>query len=116
MSVPGGKPFQSKLIPFTSAIRTWRRQGKSYSVIASLLAERGVAAAPSSIFHFVKVRSRKRRVITMLGQGAEDFLSHQASSDSLAALKRQPVRARAKRSAFHFDETQPLTLQPKGKP
>ncbi len=111
MPPSGGKPFQSKLIPFAEEIRAWRRQRKSYIEIARLLRERGINASPSTVFAFVKVRSKRRHLVTML-----DFSSKSARSTSsdgaIEALKRKPSPIPIK-SVFDFDETKPLTFKPK---
>lgn len=61
-----GKPFQSKLEPFLELIREWRRQRWSYPRIAGVLREQhGMSVAPSTIFSFVKVRSRNRRIFAL---------------------------------------------------
>jgi IS30 family transposase len=59
-------PFQSKLIPHEDFIREARAKRWSYPRIAkALLDTHGVKAAPSTIFHFVKVRARKKRLIKL---------------------------------------------------
>jgi hypothetical protein len=56
------KPFQSKLVPFTDLIRELRQKGKSYQQIADILRiEHGTPTAASSIYGFVKVRSKPPR-------------------------------------------------------
>jgi hypothetical protein len=75
-----GKPFQSKLGPFVALIREWRRQRWTYPRIAGALREQhGLSVAPSTIFSFVKVRSRKRGVVALL---AEQGASASAVEDS----------------------------------
>lgn len=60
-------PFKSKLIPHKDFIRYSREKGISYVEISKLLRKQfGLRCAPSTIFAFVKVRSKKREVITML--------------------------------------------------
>lgn len=67
----GGKPFQSKLEPFTEVIRRLRRQRKTYPAIARILAEEhGVKAAASTIFEFVKVRARRPHGVYALPEPA----------------------------------------------
>jgi len=111
MPPPGGKPFQSKLIPFAEEIRALRRQRKSYVEIARLLAERGIHASPSTVFAFVKVRSKRRHLVTML-----DSSSHHVrptlSDGAIEALKRRPSPSPIK-PVFDFDENKPLTFKPK---
>ena len=59
-------PYQSKLIPHEDFIREGRAKRWSYpQIAAALLAQHGLKAAPSTIFHFVKVRARKRRVVEL---------------------------------------------------
>jgi hypothetical protein len=61
-----GKPFQSKLEPFLEQIRQWRCQRWSYPRIAEALhKEHGIAVAPSTIFSFVKVRAKGRKVFAL---------------------------------------------------
>ncbi len=63
----GGKPFQSKLNPYFDLIRGLRRKRTPYPEIARILREQhGLAVGPTTIFDFVKVRSKKRVVYTML--------------------------------------------------
>lgn len=60
-------PFDSKLIQHTELIRDCRKQGISYVKIAKMLKkEHMLKVSPSTIYSFVKVRSKKRKVITML--------------------------------------------------
>lgn len=75
-----GKPFQSKLEPFLALIREWRRLRWTYPRIAEALREQhGLSVAPSTIFSFVKVRSRKRGVVAL---PAEQGASAPAVEDS----------------------------------
>jgi hypothetical protein len=64
------KPFQSKLVPFTDLIRELRQKGKSYQQIAEILrTEHGTPTAASSIYGFVKVRSKPPRRTYILNEG-----------------------------------------------
>ena len=66
-----GKPFQSKLEPFLEQIRQWRCQRWSYPRIAEALRkERGMTVAPSTIFSFVKVRAKGRKVFVLPSHAA----------------------------------------------
>jgi len=57
-------PYQSKLIPHEDFIREGRAKRWSYPRIAAALLEQySLKASPSSIFNFVKVRARKRRLV-----------------------------------------------------
>jgi hypothetical protein len=59
-------PFQSKLIPHEDFIRVARAKRWSYPRIAAALLEQyGLKASPSTIFHFVKVRARRKRVLEL---------------------------------------------------
>jgi hypothetical protein len=51
-----GKPFQSKLIPFTDQIKSWRRAGKTWQEVADNLADTkylGYQMAPGPICRFM---------------------------------------------------------------
>jgi hypothetical protein len=104
-----GNPFQSKLEPFADLIRDWRRRRKSYRLIAQMLRdEHGVVTDHTSIWSYVKVRSRSRPVYTM----TEDAVrKHPTPSvlDPIARLKAKPVVA-PKAPIFEYDENKPLTL------
>jgi hypothetical protein len=59
-------PYQSRLIPHEDFIRETRAKRWSYPRIAAALLEQyGLKASPSTIFHFVKVRARKKRLIEL---------------------------------------------------
>lgn len=61
-----GKPFQSKLEPFRELIREWRHQRWSYPRIADALRKQhGIPVAPSTIFSFVKVRAKRRKMVAL---------------------------------------------------
>jgi len=58
-----GKPYQSKLIPYTNEIKRMRMEDKPYREIAEYLYEKyNLQVDPSTIFDFVKVRSKPRPV------------------------------------------------------
>jgi hypothetical protein len=104
-----GNPYQSKLEPFADLIRDWRRRRKSYRLIAQMLRdEHGVATDHTSIWSYVKVRSRSRSVYTMT-----DNTSRQRPTlsglDPIARLKAKPVAAPSP-PIFEYDENKPLTL------
>ena len=104
-----GNPFQSKLEPFADLIRDLRRRRKSYRLIAQMLRdEHGVVTDHTSVWSYVKVRSRSRPVYTM----TEDIVrKHPTPSalDPIARLKAKPVVAPAT-PIFQYDENKPLTL------
>ena len=59
-------PYQSKLIPHEDYIRQCRAKRWSYPrIAAALLAEHGLKTGASTIFDFVKVRARKKRLIEL---------------------------------------------------
>jgi uncharacterized protein (DUF58 family) len=61
------KPFQSQLVPHLEFIRSQRAARVPYAQIAAALHDGfGVKISPSSIHAFVKARSRKRDVYTIL--------------------------------------------------
>ncbi len=60
-SVPPDEP-RSRMEPYRELILRWRRQGRTYRKIQTLLAERcSVVVSTTSIFKFVKGRSRPNR-------------------------------------------------------
>ena len=59
-------PYQSKLIPHEDFIRQCRAKRWSYPrIAAALLAEHGLKTGASTLFDFVKVRARKKRLIEL---------------------------------------------------
>ena len=59
-------PYQSKLIPHEDFIRQRRAKRWSYPrIAAALLSEHGLKTGASTIFDFVKVRARKKRLIEL---------------------------------------------------
>ena len=58
--------FQSKLEPYLEFIRECRAKRWSYPRIAAALRElHGLSVAPSTIFSFVKVRAKRRRLYAL---------------------------------------------------
>ncbi len=61
--MPGAKPFQSKLIPYLELIRDLRSKRTPYPEIARILREEHeLDVGATTIFDFVKVRSKRREV------------------------------------------------------
>lgn len=61
-----GKPFQSKLEPFYEFIREGRSKRWSYQKIAETLTkEEGIPVSANTVFSFVKVRAKRRRLYTL---------------------------------------------------
>jgi hypothetical protein len=104
-----GKPFQSKIEPFADLIRDWRRRRKSYRLIAQMLRdEHGIVVDHTSIWSYVKVRSRARPVYTMT-ESAVGQRRTPSALDPIARLKAKPVAAPSA-PIFQYDENKPLTL------
>jgi hypothetical protein len=79
--------FQSKLEPYREFIRVCRAKRWSYPRIAEALREQhGLSAAPSTIFSFVKVRAKRRRLYEL------------PPSDALTVV--QPVSINSKAREF----------------
>jgi hypothetical protein len=106
-----GKPFRSKLEPFAELIRNLRRKRNSYQEIQDKLREEhGITASRSSIFSFVKVRSKRRKFYAMTeGAVAASTTPARHPLDAIEALRRKPI-PEPKKKIFEFDETKPLTL------
>ncbi len=104
--------FQSKLEPFAQIIRELRRRRKSYREVAQILRdEHQITVDRTTIWSFVKVRSRPRRVIAMASDSAPgEIKSVGRGFDAIAALKSRPT-PKAKKPLFTYDENQPLTLK-----
>jgi hypothetical protein len=107
-----GKPFQSKLEPFAAFIRDLRRRRNSYREIAARLRKgHGVTVSPSTIFSFVKVRSKHRKFYVMAEDGSACSVPILQGFDPIEALRRKPIE-KPKEPLFVFDENKPLTLKP----
>jgi transposase len=72
--------FQSKLEPYREFIRECRAKRWSYPRIAAALREfHGLSAAPSTIFSFVKVRAKRRRLYALPSDDSPVFQPTQAN-------------------------------------
>jgi len=101
------KPFQSKLRPHLEFIRECRAQEMSYPRIAAELRARfELSAAPSTIFAFVKVRSRRRTVVTLLA--AETARAAAATPELRTPTARPAAKAAASANWLFYDPTKPL--------
>jgi hypothetical protein len=59
-------PYQSRLIPHEDFIRECRAKRWSYPrIAAALLEQHGLKVGATTIFDFVKVRARKRRLVEL---------------------------------------------------
>ena len=105
-----GKPFQSKLEPVAEIIRDLRRHRKSYRQIAQVLRdEHGILVDRSTIWNYVKVRSKPRRDFVMLEDASAISRTAASSRSAIELLKAKPLPP-AKKPLFTFDENKPLTL------
>lgn len=60
------KAGASKLEPYTELVRTLRQRRWTYSGIAGALQEEfGVTVSPSTIFAFVRVRAKRKRIVEL---------------------------------------------------
>jgi hypothetical protein len=106
-----GKPFQSKLESVAEIIRDLRRHRKSYRQIAQILRdEHGIVADRSTIWNFVKVRSKPRRDFAMLEEHSAISRTAVSGRSAIELLKAKPLPP-AKKPIFTFDENKPLTLK-----
>ncbi|MBI5770287.1 MAG: hypothetical protein HZA93_21105 [Verrucomicrobia bacterium] len=107
------KPFQSKLRPHLDFIRECRAREMSYPHIAAELRTRfGLSAAPSTIFAFVKVRSRRRSAIALLASDPTRTAAASPQPPAPAKHVRPPVEASAPASWIFHDPTKPLEKLP----
>ena len=106
-----GKPFRSKLEPFAEIIRELRRKRNSYQEIRrKLREEHGLSASCSTIFSFVKVRSKRRNFYAMAEAVSPiNSTPAQPTPDAIEKLRRKPI-PEPKKKLFEFDENKPLTL------
>lgn len=109
-----GKPFQSKLEPMSQVIRDLRRQRKSYREIAEILRDQyNITADRTTIWSFVKVRSKPRHLIAMRDDSPQISSSatrHGSIRNAIEVLKAKPAPD-VKKPVFNFDENKPLTLR-----
>ena len=111
LSSTRGKPFQSKLEPVVEIIRDLRRHRKSYRQIAQILRdEHGIVADRSTIWNYVKVRSKPRRDFIMLEEPSAISRTAVSNRSAIELLKAKPLPP-AKKPIFTFDENEPLTLK-----
>ena len=122
-SVPAEKS-RSRLEPYRELILQWRRQGRSYRRIRTLLAEKcHIEIAYEPLRRFVKRRSRPRKVqaeAVPTDQPAAPMKYNNPSSDEVAKqraliqdLRNKPVVVREVRKRFVYDPDEPLILEKK---
>ncbi len=103
------KPFQSKLRPHLDFIRECRDREMSYPQISAELRTRfGLSAAPSTIFAFVKVRSRRRSVVTLLAPVTAGAAAAPADRRTPMPPARPTVKASSATGWLFYDPTKPL--------
>ena len=103
------KPFQSKLLPHVEFIRECRAQHISYPRIAADLHARfGLTAAPSTIFAFVKVRSRRRNAIALLAPASIPVSAAPAPRAQPAPTPATATQPGARPGWLFYDPTKPL--------
>jgi IS30 family transposase len=130
-SLPPKEP-RSRLEPYGVLIAELRRRGWSYKDIAQVLAEKcQVKVAPSTIFDFVRVRTKtkpkvKRAAVAEPSVTSAPEPKGTAASapskttpveveDRIAALKQRQVSAKSRKPVFTYQEDEPLTLKPSAK-
>lgn len=103
-----GKPFQSKLLPHLSFIRERRARRWSYVCIAAALCEEhGLSVAPSTVFSFVKVRSKRPRAVHALPEDGAQIpaISAEASQPAPTSPSSRPLPPDA--ASFFTPESSP---------
>lgn len=107
------KPFQSKLRPHLEFIRECRARDMSYPHIADELRTRfGLSAAPSTIFAFVKVRARRRSVVTLLAPDTAPAVAGSPPPPSPPKHIKPAKKAKAPGTWNFYDPTKPLEKLP----
>lgn len=105
------KPFQSKLTPHLEFIRECRASRWPYDRIAEELMTRfGLRVAPSSIHAFVKARSVRRDVFTIVSASAQaPAQTSTATDDAIERLKAQARPGDTAQTTWQFyDPSKPL--------
>ena len=131
-NLPADEP-RSRLEPFREVILRWRRQGRSYRRIQTLLADHcSLQVSTSMLFKFVESRSRPRKRATEIeyqpaalslldpttaGQTAGTGRHNKLSRAELArqralleALRDKPVVVPEVRKRFTYDPEEPLII------
>ncbi len=105
-----GKPYQSKLLKYEDFIRKARKEGISYKKIALELFDRfGVKTGHNTVFSFVKVRSKKRKVYTMLDpEPQKNGISSYNKNNSIANIKKAESFDWGEK-IFKYDRSKPIT-------
>jgi hypothetical protein len=92
----------SKLEPYRQFIAAERKRGTTYRRLVDLLAEKGMKVDQSTIYSFVKVRSKpQRRVVTMLdSEPAITTHADATTAQDHTGTSRNPEHADAKLEAI----------------
>ena len=131
---------RSRLEPYRDLILRWRRQGRTYRRIRTLLSDQcSVQTSTTMLFKFVKARSRPRKIerepetppvlLRVSGQTADDqpgtsthkprrtLAEREALLEAARASNFKPLITveRETRPIFDFDETKPLSNRPHSK-
>jgi hypothetical protein len=117
---------RSKLEPYRELILRWRRQGRSYRRICTLLAEKcGVQIGRTALHEFVQRRSRPRKpepeaeplerpaaVTARVDPPPNGVDRYAAMREAMRRDKETPVVLTAKPKLFEYtDETQPFVVK-----
>ncbi len=131
-SIPEDTP-RSRLDPYRELILRWRRQGRTYRRIKTLLADQcSIQVSTTMLFKFVKSRSRPRKAepdtepqLILLEPASPDQVAKEQadqqsirlSSEEVArqraliqALRDKPVVVPEVRKRFVYDPDEPLIL------
>ena len=103
------KGINSKLDKFEGFIRRSRQKGLSYRQISyELRKEHGLEVAHNTIFAFVKVRSKKRKVISMLD--ADQQIEVRKPFPGIVTREKQISISKEKpKGKFHYNPDEPIT-------
>lgn len=131
-SIPEDTP-RSRLEPYRELILRWRRQGRTYRRIKTLLADQcSIQVSTTMLFKFVKSRSRPRKTeseaepqLVVLAPAPPDRVAPEQVAQQpirlslediarqralIQALRDKPVIVPEVRKRFVYDPDEPLTL------
>ena len=88
------KAGRSKLEPYAELIRELRKRGRSYREIASILAERcGVCVGTHTVYNFVQVRSKAKKISAGQRERAAPFASSPVPDEIEARAPHEGIAA-----------------------
>lgn len=104
-----GKPYKSRLSPYENFIRKSRNNGITYKeIVAELKSRYGLTTSINSVFSFVKVRSKKRKVISMLE--ADNQIEVRKTFSGIVTREKQISISKEKpKGKFHYNPDEPIT-------